>query len=111
MNDSGYETTSNQLDHITTTVITTILSGFIIVHDYLVFEQNGWLQAAGIFALTTLLIHYASFITAHYSQIYKIKKEDSIYKFFSAVTHKINVLVYILVLAEFIISVLIIIYK
>lgn len=109
-NHDSYRATSEQLDHVTTTVITTLLSGFIVVQSYLPNEFNEWYKAAAIFAIIVLLFHFISFITAHFAQIYKAKSKKQLYDYFSQWTIKINYFVYALVVVEFVVSILLLVF-
>lgn len=112
-----YEKTSEQLDSITTTVIATLLTGFIVSQQFIE-PVDKYTKIAAIFAVCTLLLHYVSFITAHFAQIQKVKNKEIKDECFGWLkirlgwlTRKINGTVYFLVVVMFIISVLIIVLR
>jgi hypothetical protein len=106
-----YRLTSQQLDNTTTTVITTLLSGFIVAQSYLPKNTNNWYKTVATFAVVTLLAHYVSFVSAHFAQIYAAKKKDQLSDYFGKWTQKINNLVYVFVVAEFLITIVLIVIK
>lgn len=108
--EANYKITSEQLDNFTSTVITALLSGFIVAQKFLGENANHWYKAAAVFALFALLFHYISYITAHFAQIYSAKGKDQLYEYFSQWTIRLNFFVYLLVVVEFVISILLIIF-
>jgi O-antigen/teichoic acid export membrane protein len=105
-----YEATAKQLDRMTTSVITLLLGGFIVSQQF-IDEPTQFNQWAAIFAISTLFIHYLSFVTAHFTQIAKIKEAGRRKQFYMTATRILNGLVCMSVFIMFVISVIIIINK
>jgi hypothetical protein len=110
-NDSRlYKETAKQLDKMTTSVITLLLGGFIVSQQF-IDEPTQFNRWAAVFAVLTLLMHYSSFVTAHFTQIAKIKKAECKMQFHMTATRWLNCSVYISVFIMFAISIFIIINK
>lgn len=107
--DDYYEKTSEQLDNMTTTVITGLLTAFIVSQQF-IGTSNIWTKIAAVFSLLTLFLHYLSFIAAHKAQINNpaLKNNKKLKNFYSRWTGRINNTVYIFVALMFIMSTLII---
>lgn len=96
-NSDDYKHTSEQLDSITVTVVTTVMSAFIISQDLFGQNENLVVKIASVFALITLFLHYVSCLLAHYAQIYNLQNKAELLSFFGWWTRKVNGLVYIMV--------------
>lgn len=104
MNDD-YRKTSEQVDGVSTTVISTLLTLFIVSQNFVSNSINqSLLKVVSVFALSTLFFHFASFVTAHYAQINKVQNKKVVYKLLSWLTKKLNGTVYVMIFIMFLIS-------
>ncbi len=106
---TDYHLTSEQLDSATATVITTLLAAFVVSQNFISDASGVWQKYAAVFATITLLLHYISYLTAHFAQIYRLENKEQLEQLLGYWTGRINKTVYLFVVILFIISMIIII--
>lgn len=109
-NNDSYEETAKDLDAVVTTVVTTLLTSFIVSQQFFGIT-NTLTKVAAIFAVATLFLHFISFVSAHRAQIYKVQKRHELKGFFTRWTKWINGIVHVFVVIMFAISIAIIIHS